>query len=80
MATSDWRGLYTVPEQNYGEIYTNQDDYVLPENKQAYKRYSHRAYRGGDLPAPRPGLTADYGAKASTLGMQDPTGLPVAPS
>jgi len=77
MATSDWRGLYTVPEQNYGSIYTNQDDYVLPENKKLNKYYRHRAYVPSEMGEPRPGLKADYGVQASSLGIEDPlSGLP----
>ena len=73
MATSDWRGLYTVPEIRYGEIYTNQDDYVLPENKKMNQYYRHRAYVASEMGDPRPGLKADYGVQHPTLGIPDVT-------
>ena len=70
MATSDWRGLYTVPEQNYGAQYTGRDDWIHPTNKNANKFYRHRAYRGGGSVDAKPRLTADYGVSRSMMDVE----------
>ena len=70
MATSDWRGLYTIPEQDYGGMYTNTDDWMSRENKVTNQKYRHRAYRGSSSIDVNPGLTPDYGVKADSLKME----------
>ena len=71
MATSDWRGLYTVPEQDYGAQYTGRDDWMHPTNKKVNKFYRHRAYRGGSTVEPKPGLTEDYGASRLLMNVPE---------
>lgn len=73
MATTDWRGLYTVPEQNYGAQYTGRDDWIHPTNKSLNQYYDHRAYRGGSGSIDA-GLTATFAMEEPTLTKAEPQG------